>query len=82
MNLSRDGSFPRQRFIPFVGAEGRRTAPFATLAKIISGLYLPDTGGVSVSGILLSDATIQNVREEIYYMPQNEALFPGTYQTS
>jgi energy-coupling factor transport system ATP-binding protein len=51
----------------------------STLARILNGLFIPDSGKVSVSGIELSDKTIWDIRKHVGMVFQNpDNQFVGT----
>lgn len=50
----------------------------STLAKLIAGLYEPDTGTVEANGRDLSEFDSVTVRRAIVYLPQEPLLFSGT----
>lgn len=50
----------------------------SSLAKLMSRLYDPDTGSVSLGDIDVCDATLASLREQIVVVPQEGFLFDGT----
>lgn len=48
----------------------------STLLRIIAGLVLAETGTTTVDGLVLSDATIRDVRDRLGYVIQDGGLFP------
>ncbi|CEJ09885.1 Alpha-hemolysin translocation ATP-binding protein HlyB [bacterium YEK0313] len=50
----------------------------STFAKLLSGLYTPDRGGIDANGRRLADCDPLSVRRTIAYLPQEPVLFAGT----
>ncbi|MCC6015383.1 MAG: ATP-binding cassette domain-containing protein, partial [Desulfurococcaceae archaeon] len=47
----------------------------STLAKVISGIYLPDSGSIEVAGRrVVFSSPADSIRYGIYYMPQSPSL--------
>jgi ABC-type multidrug transport system fused ATPase/permease subunit len=58
--------------IALIGASGSGKT---TLANVIMGLIMPDTGKVSVDGILLSEYNLDTYRSKIGYISQDSVIF-------
>ena len=50
----------------------------STLIKLLSGLYKPQQGAVSIDGIDITQLAPEFVREHIGYLPQDVRLYQGT----
>ena len=50
----------------------------STLIKLLSGLYKPQQGAVSIDGIDVTQIAPEFVREHIGYLPQDVRLYQGT----
>lgn len=50
----------------------------STLGKLISGLWRPDEGTVTISGQCVDDMDLQSMRQRIAYVQQDTELFSGT----
>ena len=50
----------------------------STLVKMLSGLYQPKSGSVSLDGVDMNQLAPEFVREHIGYLPQDVRLFNGT----
>ncbi|OCO98234.1 ABC transporter [Ensifer sp. LC13] len=50
----------------------------STLAKLMSGLYTPETGTIRVNGKDISACDPESVRRAVVYLPQEPVLFSGT----
>jgi ATP-binding cassette, subfamily B, bacterial len=61
--------------LALVGATG---AGKSTLAKLLVRAYDPQEGVVTYGGISLRDAPLDNLREQIVFVPQEGHLFSGT----
>jgi ATP-binding cassette, subfamily B, bacterial len=61
--------------VALVGATG---AGKSTLAKLLTRQYDPQTGGISLAGVDLRDATLDSLRRRIVMLPQEGHLFSGT----
>jgi ABC-type bacteriocin/lantibiotic exporter with double-glycine peptidase domain len=57
---------------------GRSGFGKSTLAKVMSGLYPPDTGSVFIDDQTMDSFTAESIRTNIAYLPQEPALFAGT----
>jgi ATP-binding cassette subfamily B protein len=61
--------------LALVGATG---AGKSTLAKLLVRAYDPDEGVVTYGGVDLRDAPLDNLRQQIVFVPQEGHLFSGT----
>lgn len=61
--------------VAFVGPSGSGKS---TMVKLLSGLYEPTQGKVSVNGIDLKNININNLRQRIGLVAQDTQLFAGT----
>ena len=57
---------------------GQTGAGKSTVAKLISRLYDPTSGGVTVDGIDIRDVTLESLRSQVKVVPQEGFLFSGT----
>ena len=57
---------------------GRSGFGKSTLAKVLSGLYPPDSGTVFIDDQVMDSFTPESIRTNIAYLPQEAALFAGT----
>ncbi len=62
----------------FVGLCGPSGSGKTTFADLLSGLYLPCSGRISVGGLTLDGGTMQVWRDRIAYVPQDPFLFHDT----
>lgn len=62
----------------FIGLSGPSGSGKTTFADLLSGLYEPSSGRISVGGLALEDATARAWRERIAYVPQDPFLFHDT----
>lgn len=61
--------------VAFIGESGSGKS---TLIDLLTGLYRPKTGHITVDGIDLNEETIKSWRKKIGYIPQNIYLFEGS----
>jgi ATP-binding cassette, subfamily B, bacterial PglK len=61
--------------IGFVGESGTGKS---TLIDLIIGIYQPNQGEITIDGMPLNNANLQNWRSQIGYIPQQVYLFDGT----
>jgi ABC-type multidrug transport system fused ATPase/permease subunit len=61
--------------IAFIGESGSGKS---TLVDLITGLYRPKSGSISVDGVELNESNIRHWRRGIGYIPQSIYLFDGT----
>ena len=61
--------------IAFIGESGSGKS---TLVDLITGLYQPNKGELSVDDVLIDHVNLQNWRSQIGYIPQQIYLFDGT----
>lgn len=59
----------------FVALTGRSGKGKSTLAKMMLGFYPPKTGGFTLQGKSYEEQTLQQVRSQIGYVPQEPYLF-------
>jgi ATP-binding cassette, subfamily C, bacterial len=62
----------------FIGLSGPSGSGKTTFADLLSGLYLPASGRISVGGRLLDSAAARAWRDRIAYVPQDPFLFHDT----
>jgi ATP-binding cassette subfamily C protein LapB len=61
-----------------VGIVGRMGSGKSTIAKLLIGLYHPQSGNVLIDGIDTRQIDPADLRRNVGYMPQNIVLFSGT----
>jgi ATP-binding cassette subfamily C protein LapB len=61
-----------------VGIVGRMGSGKSTIAKLLIGLYHPQSGNVLIDGIDARQIDPADLRRNVGYMPQNIVLFSGT----
>jgi ATP-binding cassette subfamily B protein len=61
--------------IAFIGESGSGKS---TLVDLITGLYRPKSGSISVDGVKLNENNIREWRRKVGYIPQTIYLFDGT----
>jgi len=66
---------PSGQFLAVVGSTGEGKS---SLLGLISRLYDVNSGLVSVGGYDVKDYSLENLREAVAYVPQNNVLFSGT----
>jgi ABC-type multidrug transport system fused ATPase/permease subunit len=52
----------------------------STLLKLLLGFYLPQKGGLEIGGIPITERSLQLLRDQTAYVPQNAYLFSGTIE--
>ena len=62
----------------FVGLSGPSGSGKTTFADLLSGLYLPNSGRITVGGRSLDGAAARTWRDRIAYVPQDPFLFHDT----
>lgn len=67
--------FSPKRLTVIVGESGIGKS---TLAKLLCGLYIPDTGQVNADGLDICTFDPLSVRRQVVYVPQDATLFSGT----
>ncbi|WP_419739223.1 ATP-binding cassette domain-containing protein [Ruegeria sp.] len=50
----------------------------STLLRLISGLYTPSSGSISLDDMDINQIDVQNLRHAVSYLPQDTVLFRGT----
>ena len=85
VGFSYDGENPVLADVDLTVAAGERLALVgptgagkSTLAKLLSRLYDPTSGTITLGGVDLRDATLHSLRERIVVVPQEGYLFNGT----
>ena len=68
-------TIPSKSLVGFVGESGSGKS---TLVNIITGLLLPESGRISLSGIPYSDLDIPELRKSIAYVTQEAVIFRDT----
>ena len=68
-------AIPAGEHVALVGATG---AGKSTIAKLLVRAYDPDTGSVSFGGVDLRDASLDELRRRIVFVPQEGHLFSGS----
>ncbi len=68
-------TIPAGEHVALVGATG---AGKSTLAKLLVRAYDPDRGSVTFGGVDLRDASLDELRRRIVFVPQEGHLFSGT----
>lgn len=61
-----------------VGVVGPNGAGKSTLAWLLLGLYLPDSGAITIDGTPVSAGTLRQVRRQVAYVGPDAALLHGT----
>ncbi|MVO88637.1 ATP-binding cassette domain-containing protein [Streptomyces sp. p1417] len=61
-----------------IGLVGPTGAGKTTLAKLVTGLYTPDSGSVSYDGVDLRDLTPRELRTRVVLVPQRVHMIDGT----
>jgi len=62
----------------FVAVTGESGCGKSTLAKLLLGFYPPESGQLTINGKSYADLTLEEIREQIAYVPQD----PYLYETS
>lgn len=61
-----------------VGIIGRSGSGKSSLAKLLVGLYQPDSGSLLIDGVDISQLDVSDLRHNIGYVPQDIQLISGT----
>ncbi len=61
-----------------IGIIGRTGSGKSTIAKLLAGIYLPDSGKILIDGIDTSSVSRQDLSESIGYSMQKTGLFSGS----
>lgn len=70
-----DFELPAGRFVAVTGPSG---AGKTTVADLVSGLYLPESGSITVDGTPIQELDLLAWRQQIGYVPQEMFLFHDT----
>ncbi len=62
----------------WIGIEGKSGAGKTTLINILIGLYIPDSGVMTIDGLSVKNLKLNWYRTHIAYVPQDPFLFNGT----
>ena len=68
---------PKHKTIGIVGPSG---AGKTTIFRLITGLIVPDTGMIQISGRKVSDLHLKTYRKRIGYVPQDPIILSGTIE--
>ncbi|ADL52013.1 ABC transporter ATP-binding protein [Clostridium cellulovorans] len=52
----------------------------STFIKLVMGLYIPCDGKIFINNQLIYGDNIENIRDDISYIPQDKLLFSGTFE--
>jgi ABC-type bacteriocin/lantibiotic exporter with double-glycine peptidase domain len=63
-----------------VAVMGRSGSGKTTLLKLIMGLYLPDSGKISIEGKSYTEIDLRRLRKKIAFVEQEPVLFKGTIE--
>jgi ATP-binding cassette subfamily B protein/subfamily B ATP-binding cassette protein MsbA len=61
-----------------VALTGENGAGKTTLIRLLLGMYIPQKGSILLDGTIISEIDIQNLRQQIGYVPQRALLFNGS----
>lgn len=62
----------------FTAVTGESGCGKSTLAKLLLGFYPPESGGISLNGRSCSELTLEEIRQQIAYVPQEPYLYETT----
>ena len=68
-------SIPEGQKVAIIGRTGSGKT---TIAQLLLRMYDPDRGSISIDGVNLREMDIQNLRQQISYVPQDGFLFSDT----
>lgn len=74
-----DLTIPEGDLVAFVGPSG---AGKSTIADLICGLLIPDSGRVTVDGVVLDERWARAWREQVGYVSQDTWLFHGSVRSN
>ena len=61
-----------------VALTGTNGAGKTTIVRLLMGLYLPQSGRITLDGVDIVDLNVQDLRRQVGYVPQRPLLFNGT----